>query len=273
MVGMGLLAMYVPTFWDLFHGLWRTDQQGQGPVVLCISLWLIWRAWPNLLALPEQPQRTIGWFFLVFGLLLYFFGRSQAIQMAEVGALLWLLIAVLLILRGVQAVKLIWFALFFMIFMIPLPGFIIDSLTQPLKLAVSFVAEAILHTAGYPISRTGVILQVGQYQLLVADACAGLQTLFTLEALGLLYLNMIKYESPARNISLAMLIIPISFAANVIRVVVLTLVTYHYGDAAGQGFVHDFAGIVLFMAALLLTIGADASIRMLISSRSGIVKL
>ena len=102
------------------------------------------------------------------------------------------------------------------------------------------------------MARTGVILQVGPYQLLVADACAGLNTLLTLEALGLLYLNLVRHESAARNITLAMLIVPISFAANVIRVIALALITYHFGDAAGQGFLHGFAGMVLFLAALLL---------------------
>jgi exosortase B len=148
-----------------------------------------------------------------------------------------------------------------MAFMIPLPSVVVDAMTQPMKMAVSYTAEAMLYAGGYPISRSGVILQIGQYQLLVADACAGLHTLFTLEALGLLYLNLIRHESVARNVTLAVLIVPISFTANVIRVIVLTLVTYYLGDEAGQGFLHGFAGMVLFMAALMLIILSDTLIR------------
>ena len=96
----------------------------------------------------------------------------------------------------------------------------------------------------------------GQYKLLVADACAGLHTLFTLEALGLLYLNIVRHDSLFRNVTLAILIVPISFTANVFRVIVLTLITYHFGDEAGQGFLHGFAGMVLFLSALLLIMGA-----------------
>jgi exosortase len=114
---------------------------------------------------------------------------------------------------------------------------------------------------GYPISRAGVILQIGQYQLLVADACAGLQTLLTLEALGLFYLNLNPHNSAVRNVVLALLIVPISFAANVIRVIVLTLITYHAGSAAGQGFLHGFAGIVLFLTALMLILAADSALQ------------
>jgi exosortase B len=148
-------------------------------------------------------------------------------------------------------------SLFFMLFMIPLPGPLVDAVTMPMKMAVSYVAEQVLYGIGYPIARQGVILQIGQYKLLVADACAGLHTLFTLEALGL-YLNIVRHNSAIRNIALAIFIVPISFTANVIRVMTLTLVTYHFGDAAGQGFLHGFAGMVLFLSALLLIIGVDS---------------
>jgi EpsI family protein len=46
---------------------------------------------------------------------------------------------------------------------------------------------------------------------------------------------------------LAILIIPMAFIANIIRVMILVLVTYHFGDEAGQGFVHGAAGMVLFL--------------------------
>jgi exosortase B len=264
----GLLAMFVPTFWDLFHGIWGTEQQGHGPIVLGISLWLLWRKWPDVLGTSVKPASTIGWPIVLFGMLLYLVGRSQDILIFEVGSLIWLLIGITLLLAGSSALKPMWFGLFFMIFMIPLPGAMVDALTQPMKLAVSYAAENILAGVGYPISRTGVVLQIGQYQLLVADACAGLHTLFTLEALGLLYLNLVRHESLARNITLACLIVPISFTANVIRVMVLTLITYHLGDEAGQGFLHGFAGMVLFMAALLLIIGTDSLLRWIVARNS-----
>jgi hypothetical protein len=40
-------------------------------------------------------------------------------------------------------------------------------------------------------------------------------------------------------------------------VMILVLVTYHFGDEAGQGFVHGFAGMVLFMVALAFMLLAD----------------
>lgn len=260
----GLLVMYIPTFWDLFHGIWAGDQQGHGPIVLAIALWLIWKNSPELFQLPQVSSSLSGWTALAMGQVLYLIGRSQDILLFEVGSLLFNSASILLLLRGASGLKHMWFPLFFMVFMIPLPGLFVDAITQPMKMAVSYVAEYILYHVGYPISRSGVILQIGQYQLLVADACAGLHTLFTLEALGLLYLNIVRHQSAARNIILAICIVPISFTANVIRVMALTLITFHFGDEAGQGFLHKFAGMVLFLAALGLIIGFDGVLRLII---------
>lgn len=260
----GLIVLYLPSLVDLFQGVWSTDQQAHGPIVLGIACWLVYRKWPEMWKVSEgQPTfPVLGWPLLVFSLLLYVVGRSQEILIFEIGSVIWLLAAVLLLMRGKAALRAQWFPLFFMLFMIPLPGAFVDMVTMPMKMAVSYVAENILFSAGYPIARTGVILQIGQYKLLVADACAGLHTLFTLEALGLLYLNLIRHDSVFRNITLALLIVPISFTANVIRVMVLTLITYHFGDEAGQGFLHGFAGMVLFLSALLLIIGVDSMLQL-----------
>ena len=267
----GLTVLYLPSLIDLFRGVWGTDQQAHGPIVLGIACWLIYRKWPEMLQVSEgqPPVMTGGWLIFIFALLLYVIGRSQGILIFEIGSVIWLLAAILLLFRGSAALKAQWFPLFFMLFMIPLPGAVVDTLTMPMKMAVSYVAENILFWADYPIARTGVILQIGQYKLLVADACAGLHTLFTLEALGLLYLNIIRHDSLIRNVTLAVLIVPISFTANVIRVMVLTLITYHYGDEAGQGFLHGFAGMVLFLSALLLIIGVDSLLQLGVKLRRG----
>jgi exosortase B len=255
---LGLGVMYGPSLYDLLTGLWSTQEQMQGPVVLAVSIWLLHRNWHAMEdAAQGQAPSAWGWPVFVLGALLYALGRSQDILLFEVGSLLWLLAGLILLLRGSAALKAQWFALFFMLFMIPLPGAVVDAVTMPMKMAVSYVAENVLFFAGYPIGRNGVVLQIGQYMLLVADACAGLHTLLTLEALGLLYLNLVRRDSLFRNVALAILIVPISFTANVIRVMTLSLITYHWGDAAGQGFLHDFAGMVLFLSALMLIIGVD----------------
>jgi exosortase B len=256
-LGLGFVAMYLPTYWDLSHTVWASDEQGHGPIILAVTAWLLWGKRHDIAALPDKSAPWLGWPLLAFALLLYTFGRSQAIVVFEVGSQIALLAAMLLLFKGPAAVRTVWFPLFFLLFMVPLPGALVAALTTPLKSAVSYVASGLLHVAGYPVGRSGVILTVGPYQLLVADACSGLNSMFTLEALGLLYMNLMAYTSVARNIALAILIIPISFAANVVRVLILVLVTYYFGDEAGQGFIHSFAGMVLFLVGLVLMLATD----------------
>lgn len=263
-IAFALGILYVPTLRDLAAGGWTADALGHTPIVFAVSLWLLWHRWPAPGSLPASPDgQWAGWLLALLACFSYAVGRSQSILTFEIGSLVLLVAAFTLLFSGKAALRAVAFPILFMAFMVPLPGGVVDAITQPMKLAVSWVAESVLHGVGYPIARTGVILTIGPYQLLVADACAGLHTLFTLEALGLLYLNIVTTASWARNVGLAVMIVPISFAANVIRVIALTLVTYHFGDAAGQGFLHDFAGMVLFLSGLLLTISCDTLLRKL----------
>ena len=265
---LGLAVLYVPSLIDLFQGVWSDDEQAHGPIVLSISCCLLYRKWPEMVKASDgTPAPVAGWSMLGLGLVSYIIGRSQAVIQLEIDAVLPMLMGLILLTHGVAALKKMWFPLFFMLFMIPLPGILVQTVTIPLKTAVSIVVEQILYFFDYPIARTGVILQVGQYQMLVADACAGLHTLFTLEALGLLYMNLIGHESLKRNLALASLIVPISFVSNVIRVLVLILITYYFSDAAGQGFLHRFAGMTLFLSALLLIMGIDTILGMIIKDK------
>jgi exosortase B len=257
LVCAGLAAMYVPTLDRVLREVWNKPAQVHGPIILALSLWLMFRRRG-----PSGPGATrlaaaAGWALLLFAVLLYAAGRSQQILVFEIGSLPFVLAAAILIRHGTRMLRRFWFPLFFMLFMVPLPEAVVATLTMPMKMAVSAVTEFVLHGAGYPIGRQGVVLQAGPYQLLVADACAGLQTVLMLEAMGLFYLNVTTHPAPLRNILLAVLIVPISFTANVTRVITLTLVTYHFGDAAGQGFLHRFAGMVLFLSALMLIFAAD----------------
>jgi len=254
---MAFIAMYASTYHELARTIWSTDEQGHGPLILASSVWLLWTKRHEIFGGIPQPAPMLGLPVMAVALCMFVVARSQSIIEVETFSQILVLIGGLLLLQGKRALRLAWFPLFFMLFLVPMPGVLVQALTLPLKSAVSVVAEEVLHLLGYPIARTGVMLVVGPYQLLVADACSGLNSLFTLEALGLLYMNLMNYQSRARNIMLAAMIVPISFVSNVTRVIILVLITYHLGDEAGQGFAHEFAGLVLFVVALTLTYGFD----------------
>lgn len=268
LLAIGLLVMYVPTYIILDQTIWNIVGQGHGPVMLALTLWLAWQRWPTFMASPPISAPIAGGCTFILGLLFYILGHSQDILMFDVGSQILVLAGLFLFYKGWVGLKHMWFPLFFMIFLIPLPGLFVAALTGPLKSAVSYVAEMIMYNAGYPIGRSGVTLIVGQYQLLVADACAGLNSIFALEAIGVFYMSIVQHASKLRNVLLAFLILPISFISNVARVIVLVLVTYYFGDEAGQGFVHDFAGILLFMVATVLTITTDAFLGLFFKKQS-----
>ncbi len=258
---LGFASMYLPTYVSLAQRVWASDEQGHGPIILAISAYLLYAKRHELAAVQARPAPWLGVPLLLIGVLMYALGRSQFILFFEVFSQIVVLLGIVLLFLGRPGIRLVWFPLLFMFFMVPLPASLVASITAPLKSAVSAVAADLLYAVGYPVARSGVTLSVGPYQLMVADACSGLTSMFTLEALGLLYMNLMKYTNARRNAVLALLIIPISFGANIVRVLILVLVTYHFGDAAGKGFIHSFAGMVLFMTGLTLMVLLDRVLR------------
>lgn len=265
----GLLVLYVPTFYGLATWLWQQDDYAHGPIILAVIGWLIWQGRSALVAVASSgPAPASGIPILVFGLLVYVIGRSQDVVLFEIGALAPILAGVLVAMCGRPAMRAFWFPILFIVFMIPLPGIFVDALTGPLKQHVSEITAQLLYAAGYPIARDGVVITIGQYQLLVADACSGLHSMFSLSALGLLFMYLTARASVLHNTIMLASILPIAFAANIVRVAVLILVTYHFGDEAGQGFLHGTAGIVLLMVALAIFLVLDTLLVQIIKPRA-----
>ena len=102
--------------------------------------------------------------------------------------------------------------------------------------------------------------------MLVADACSGLHSMYSLSALGTLFLYLMARKSVAHNAIMLLAILPIAFLANIVRVVALVLITYHFGDAAGQGFLHEGAGFTLMIVAVIALFSFDAGLARLLGS-------
>lgn len=261
-VAIGLAAICIPLFIHLAHTAWNSEESGHGPIILMIFAWLVWQRRGVLATGCTHPGSLAGWLMLLLGLTGFVIGRSQSVETLEAASLIPILAGVVLLMRGWQTLRMLWFPLLYLLFMIPLPGLIVSTFTGELKAQVSAVAENLLYLAGYPIARNGVVLSIGPYQLLVADACSGLNSMFSLSALGLLYLYLMRYRNWLHIGLMLAAILPIAFTANVVRVIVLVLITYYFGDAAGQGFTHIAAGMLLFVVALLLLLAFDSLLRL-----------
>ena len=253
---VGFASLALPLFWDWSRGTFASGTQGHEIAIVAVSVWLGFRKRAEIEALIPRPATWAGSLLFMVGLALYYLGRAYDVRVALLSLVL-LAAGVMAYFIGFRALRAVWFALFFPLFAAPLPLDWVLTLTGPMKVAVSAVAADLLRTAGYDAARAGVVITIGQYQLLVTEACAGLQTMFVLEAMSLLYTNLMGHKSVLRNLLLVVCAIPVAFVANVVRVVVLALVTLHFGDAAGQGFLHGFAGLTLFAVALVLIIGLD----------------
>jgi exosortase B len=241
----------------LSNTLWQSEEYAHGPIVLTVCLWLLWKSRDALVESSPTPRLVAGGIVFTFGLLAFVIGRSLGITMLEVGSQIPVFTGLLLILVGWGAIRKLWVMLLFLLFVIPLPGFLLDTLTGSLKQQVSIIVEWILYHLAYPIARNGVILSIGQYQMEVANACSGLNSMYSLSAIGILYLYLMRHSGWKRNAILLVSLWPIAFVANILRVIALVLITYYFGDAAGQGFFHGFAGIALFAIAIAMLFGLD----------------
>jgi exosortase B len=254
---IGFAALAAPTFATFAGRFWIADSGSAAPIVIATGGWLLWRNWPEMTKEGRRGQAWLTATILTLALPLYVFGRAYSFALFEAAGLYGVGLAMLYDVFGLRALLKQWFPIGYLAFAIPLPTWVVDGVTAPLKEFVSYAATLVLHAAGLPIAREGVTLTVGQYQLLVEDACSGLNSLFGLIAIGLLYAYLVRRSSPWRFAGLAILIVPIAIVANVIRVMFIVLITYFFGNEAGQSFVHYLAGFVLFGVSLLLIFQID----------------
>ncbi len=102
---------------------------------------------------------------------------------------------------------------------------------------------------------------VGQYELLVAAACSGLNSIISLTAISLFYVYLRHQARWRYALFLVLLVVPIALLANFMRVIILILLTYYAGEATAQGFLHNFAGLFMFAIALVTIFAIDELVR------------
>lgn len=244
-----LTALFVPTFYKLYSYGWNNADYSHGPLILIAFFWLLWRKREEFTLPCEADINVLSLCSLLFGLFCYTVGSILSSMVLESFAMVPVLIGATGFLYGRQAVSSILFPALFLIFLVPPPGFVIDMITFPLKLGVAVVSVYILKAAGYLISRDGAIMYIGDYTIIVGDACSGMRSLVSLMAVGAFY-GYLQTMSNFKRMTLFLSVIPIAIIANIIRLIVFALITYYFGEAAGQGFFHNFSGLLLFIIAM-----------------------
>lgn len=253
----GGAALVLPTMYDVATKTWTTEQGGHGPLVLATGLWAIWRELKTKGLEPRPGKLVIGLPLLIFALLGFMLARITGVLEVEDFAMYGAVISGAYLVFGGFIMRTIWFPLVYLAFALPPPDTVVAFVTQPIKIAISSWAVSVLQVFGYPVASSGVTIQIGQYELLVAAACAGLNSIVTLTALCLFYVYLRHRSDPIAFAVIAIAAIPVAVTANFVRVLALVLITYYFGDAVAQGFVHDFAGLLMFSIALLTVFAID----------------
>jgi exosortase len=247
---VGAAVLIVPTMYDVARFSWSTEQGGHGPIVLATGLWLLWREARTVSPIASRsiigPALSAAAF-----LILYVASRITGTLEIEAFAMYGAFLASAFMFWDGKTLRRLWFPILYLALAIPPPDSVVAAITQPIKIMISEVAVSLLYALGYPIAGSGVTIRIAQYELLVAAACAGLNSIISLSAICLLYVYLRHRSNPAYFLVLVLMIVPVTVFANFIRVIVLILITYYLGEAAAQGFLHDFAGLLLFAVALL----------------------
>jgi exosortase len=255
---LGMAAIFVPTMFDVARLTWTTEQGGHAPIIVATGGWALWREFKAAENRAQPGNAFIG--ALLFGacLVLYVVARITGILEIEGLAMYGAIVSAFYLLVGGALLRALWFPILYLAVALPPPDQVVTFLTQPLKIGISQSAVSLLHQLGYPIASSGVTIQIANYQLLVAAACAGLNSIISLSAICLFYVYLRHKSDWVAFVTVAALVVPVAIFSNFVRVLTLILVTYYFGEAAGQGFIHDFAGLTVFMVALLLIFGLDA---------------
>ena len=244
------LILYLPILIDLVSDWYHDPNYGHGFLIIPVSAWLIWRKRAVLKTIPLETGKW-GLPITIASLVLFILGTAGAEFFTTRVSMVGLLFGMTLFLAGPRFIREIWFAFFFLLFMIPVPYIIYYSVTFPLQLLGSKIAAGVLGVIGIPHLRQGNIIHLpDNYSLEVAEACSGLRSLVTLLALGAL-LAYLTLKTKWKALTLFLATIPIAIAANIFRITITAIGAYGISRKIAEDFLHELSGTIVFMFSLI----------------------
>jgi exosortase D (VPLPA-CTERM-specific) len=269
-LGLGLLAMVVGLlslwpFWDGLSRMWGwwidAPEYSHGLLIPPVAAFLVWQQKDRL----ERVRFTGSWWGLGLVLLggaVLLVGQLGTVYTVVQFAYLITLYGLILSFLGAKAFRLIVTPLLILLFMVPLPQFVLANLSTKLQLLSSQIGVTVMRLFGISVFLEGNVIDLGDYKLQVAEACSGLRYLFPLMTLGFLMALFYKGASWKR-IFVFLSSIPITVIMNSIRVGMIGLMVETWGIGMAEGFLHEFQGWMMFMASTALMIGEIAALHAL----------
>lgn len=235
-----ILWFYWPNLVKLANALTTNEDYSFGLLLPLVSGYIVYLKWPQIRQHVWQPS-WMGLLIIFLGFGLYIFGDLVAVFYLAPISFLVVFTGLLFLLGGLELVRMLWFPLFLLFFMVPLPSMVIKNLTLPLQLISSWLAAGMLNSIGIPLVRQGNVIDLGVRQLQVVDACSGFRYVLSLFALGSIYCFLYQrclWKAAILLISL----VPAAILANALRVAAMGLY-----PALQEGFLHSFSGWLIFV--------------------------
>ena len=252
---LGCSSLLVLAFWPTlrhFVYIWSTDENySHGFLVPLISLYIANEAARRG---PTTVRAGVGLGVMLLGMSL--FGRLATIVVpvgiVGDGAFLLGLAGLCCLIFGTEALRRYGFALFFLVFMIPLPVALYAKIASPLQLMASQVASGFLNAIGIPVLREGnMMILPGDVRLFVAEACSGIRQLTGFLALTTAVAYLTARPLWYRGVLVASSI-PIALTANVVRVALTGVIMYHFDPQYASGTFHTFEGLLMMAFGLAM---------------------
>jgi len=230
---------------------YNNPDMGHGFFVPAVAAYIAWRKRSAITKLAPQPNWWGVAIVMWAGLQLYIATLGAELFLARTSFVISL-IGIVLLLGGTQYLKIFFFPLFLLFFMVPIPAIIYNQLTFPLQMRASEAAEWAISALGIPIIREGNVLELASQKLNVVEACSGIRSLLTLTFVALVYGYFAEKKMWIRVV-LFFATIPIAILANAGRVT-LTGIVANYNPALADGFVHEAQGMVIFLVAMAILV-------------------
>ena len=156
----------------------------------------------------------------------------------------------------------------FLLLMIPIPTIVFNQITFPLQLLASQVASTVLPVLGVPVLREGNVINLPAMPLEVAQACSGIRSLMSLLTLAIIYGFLLEKRHWVRWV-LALASVPITVAANDVRIVGTGLLVQYWDPEKAEGYFHASWGLIIFVVSLIMLYALHGLIRFLFPEKGG----
>jgi exosortase C (VPDSG-CTERM-specific) len=142
------------------------------------------------------------------------------------------------------------FPLAYLIFMVPMPDAMADALETASKYASAEVANVLFHFSGTPILRAGLVFQLPNITIEVAQECSGIRSSWVLFITSILAANLFL-KTRWRRFALVAFVIPLAILRNGFRIAVIGLLCVNAGPQMIHSAIHRRGGPVFFLLSLV----------------------